>query len=175
MAHPPRKRCRILSLKSHPPLRLHSSKRCQPSRESRPLQRFLPESSSFYAYNTSPLQQRPVAPHSLLVSVRWLTTKTRSACADPPHSFSLNLLVSHIPPSPHRIINRFNPVRWPSGLRRQLKVIPSFVVHQQYAGPKGRGFKSHSHQYYLLPFLNWRESSDYFFGRRSMFLQEVTM
>jgi hypothetical protein len=46
---------------------------------------------------------------------------------------------------------RFNPVRWPSGLRRQLKVIP-IMVHQQYAGPKGRGFKSHSHQHVLLSF-----------------------
>jgi hypothetical protein len=162
MAHPPRQWCRRLSLKSHPPLRLHSSKRCQPSRESQPLQRFPPESSSFYAYNTSTLQQRPVVPHSLLASIRWLMTKTWSASADPPHSFSLNLLISHIPPSPHRIINRFNPVRWPSGLRRQLKVIPSFVVHQQYAGPKGRGFKSHSHQHYLLPFSSWRAQTIFF-------------
>jgi hypothetical protein len=44
-------------------------------------------------------------------------------------------------------------VRWPSGLRRQLKVAPVPLVLQKYAGPKGRGFKSHSHQYLLLSFL----------------------
>jgi hypothetical protein len=48
---------------------------------------------------------------------------------------------------------RFNMVRWPSGLRRQLKVTSDPLVHQQYAGPKGRGFKSHSHQHLLLSFL----------------------
>ena len=34
-------------------------------------------------------------------------------------------------------------VRWPSGLRRQLKVV---LLEHLFAGPKGRGFKSHSHQ-----------------------------
>ena len=37
----------------------------------------------------------------------------------------------------HRII-QIHPVRWPSGLRRQLKVIP-FVVHQQPLVRKGVG------------------------------------
>jgi hypothetical protein len=45
--------------------------------------------------------------------------------------------------------SRFTPVRWPSGLRRQLKVVYQSWYHQQYAGPKGRGFKSHSHQYFF--------------------------
>ena len=54
-----------------------------------------------------------------------------------------NRLYSHLL---HRI-NQIHPVRWPSGLRRQLKVIPIYWFINTIAGPKGRGFKSHSHQY----------------------------
>jgi hypothetical protein len=40
-------------------------------------------------------------------------------------------------------------VRWPSGLRRQLKEIFTSVQNLLIAGPKGRGFKSHSDHYLL--------------------------
>ncbi len=43
----------------------------------------------------------------------------------------------------------FSSARWPSGLRRQLKAIitkPLTGSMVQFAGPKGRGFKSHSGQ-----------------------------
>lgn len=47
----------------------------------------------------------------------------------PPPQPSVQVFISPIPCIAPIESTRFNPVRWPSGLRRQLKVIP-FVVHQ---------------------------------------------
>ncbi len=50
---------------------------------------------------------------------------------------------------PQQEQSSFSSARWPSGLRRQLKAVithPSPGLMVQFAGPKGRGFKSHSGQ-----------------------------
>ena len=55
-------------------------------------------------------------------------TRPAYTSADLPWSTHHSRQVLHTSPFLHRII-QIHPVRWPSGLRRQLKVIP-FVVHQ---------------------------------------------